>query len=169
MVYWQTVKETIDAFNGLARRNILLTIVMATALFSLVGLPPLGGFFVKWWLLAALGQEGMYWLVLVIVFNTLISLYYYARIARAMIFSDDGQPVVRAPLVGQLAVGLCATLVLLTGTIWAGTLKNFSDDRARNLYAVVPVENETEVADKAAAAARLATIPEPLPQQDEGR
>jgi len=149
MVYWATGKETLDAFNGLARRNSLLTIMMAVVLFSLVGLPPLGGFFVKWWLLLALGQEGMYWLVLVVVFNTLISLYYYARIARAMIFADDGQPAVRAPLVGQLAVSVCAILILLTGTIWAGSLKNFSDDRARNLYAVVPVEHETALANQA--------------------
>jgi NADH-quinone oxidoreductase subunit N len=196
MVYWATGKETIDAFSGLARRNALLTIMMATALFSLVGLPPLGGFFVKWWLLLALGHEGMYWLVLVVVFNTLISLYYYARIARAMIFVDDGQPVVRAPFAGQLAVSICAILVLLTGTIWAGNLKSFSDDRARNLYAIVPTKNEATVADGAAETgklsasravpgpgtpnappgtpdapgprtARLATIPEPL-QPDGG-
>jgi len=149
LVYWATGKETIDAFNGLARRNALLAVAMTVLLFSLVGLPPLGGFIVKWWLMFALGGAKLFWLVLVLVFNTLISLYYYARIARAMIFIDDGQPALRAPFVGQLVVAACAILVLLTGTIWAGGLKHFADDRARNLYAIVPEEDETTVADEA--------------------
>lgn len=141
MVYWATGKETIDGMNGLVRRSPILAIMMAVFLFSLVGLPPMGGFIAKLWLLTALWEAKWFILVFVAVFNTLISLYYYARIARAMIMSDDGQPVIRTPLLGRAAVTVCALVILLTGTLWAGRLKNFSDDRARDLYAVVAPEN----------------------------
>lgn len=144
MVYWATGKETIDAFNGLARRSIPLTVAMVVFLFSLVGLPPMGGFFAKWWLLYALWDDNLVWLILVAVFNTLISLYYYARIARAMIFADDGQPAIHAPLSGQAAVTICAILILLTGTVSAGWLRDFSDNRSRGLYAIVQPENQDE-------------------------
>ena len=63
-------------------------------LFSLVGLPPLAGFAVKWILLSALWQHELAFLVVAILANTLFSLFYYMRIARAMYFSG---PVGRWP------------------------------------------------------------------------
>jgi len=137
MVYWATGREDIGAFNGLARRSPLIAVTMVVFLFSLVGMPPLGGFIAKWWLLAALFDGGLVWLVVVAVINTLISLYYYARVAYAMCFRDDGQPAIRASLPGQFAVAACALAILLVGTLWAGKLKDFSDERSRDLYAVV--------------------------------
>ena len=136
MVYWETGKETIDAFHGLIRRQPLLAICMAVCLFSLIGLPPLGGFIAKWWLLSALWDANLHWLVIVAVFNTLISLYYYVRIIRAMVMVDDGQPEVRAPLAGQGIALACAVAVLLMGTFWAGGLKRFTDARSLNLFAM---------------------------------
>lgn len=135
-VYWSTGSESIDAFNGMARRNPLLMVAMVVFLFSLVGLPPMGGFLAKWWLLAALWDAKLIWLIFVAVFNTVISLYYYARIAVAMVFRDDDQAPLRAPLAGQAIVLACAVGILLTGTLWAGRLKDFSDARSRDLYAV---------------------------------
>lgn len=135
MIYWSTGKETIDACNGLMRRNPLLAVMMIVCLFSLVGLPPMGGFLAKWWLLAALWDAKLVWLIFVAVFNTVISLYYYARIAVAMAFRDDDQPPVRAPWTGQLIVAACGIAILLAGTLWAGGLKRFSDARSTNLYA----------------------------------
>ena len=137
MVYWETGKETIDGLNGLARRSLWLTVVMGVCLFSLVGLPPLGGFIAKWYLLAALWDAKLIGLVLVAVFNTLISLYYYARIAKAMIFTDDGSPVLHPSIPGRVVVGVCSLLILVFGTVGAGRLKSFADDRSRDLYAVV--------------------------------
>ena len=137
-VYWATGKETIDAFVGLGRRAPLLAVVMAVCLFSLVGLPPLGGFMVKWYLLFALYDGGWLWLVIVAVFNTLLSLYFYARVAYAMFFRDDKEAVVvRCPASARLALVVSAAIVILTGTLWAGDLKTFADARSRDLYAVV--------------------------------
>jgi NADH-quinone oxidoreductase subunit N len=138
LVYWTTGKETLDGFNGLGRRAPLVAVVMAICLFSLVGLPPFGGFIAKWYLLLALFDAKLIWLIFVAVFNTLISLYYYSRIAYAMYFTDDGQPALRTAPLGQFAVALCAAGILLTGTFAAGRLKNFSDARSRDAYAQTP-------------------------------
>lgn len=138
MVYWATGKETIDAFHGLIRRSPLLAVAMVIFLFSLVGMPPFAGFMAKLYLLAALYECDTIGklLLIVAVANTLFSLYFYARVAYAMCFVDDGQPVLRSPLLGRWAVGLCALGILLFGTVWAGKLKVFTDDRSRGLNSV---------------------------------
>jgi NADH-quinone oxidoreductase subunit N len=134
LVYWATGKETIDAYSGLGRRAWLVAVCMAICLFSLVGAPPMGGFVVKWWLLVALWGNGLYWLVFVAVFNTLLSLFYYLRIVKAMFLSDDGQEPVRTPFAGKAVLTVCAVVILLTGTLLIGPLKNSSDSLAAQLY-----------------------------------
>ncbi|MFQ5424251.1 MAG: NADH-quinone oxidoreductase subunit N [Phycisphaerae bacterium] len=162
VVYWSTGKETIDAFNGLGHRNPALALMMAVCLFSLVGLPPLGGFIAKWYLLLALYDGGLVWLIFVVVFNTLISLYYYARIARAMYFvSDEGQERIRVPAAGGLTIAVCAVVVLLAGTLWAGHLREFSDARSRGLYNVGRQVSVPALTDRAATAASLTELVHP--------
>ncbi len=134
LVYWATGKETIDAYNGLGRRAPLVAVCMAICLFSLVGAPPMGGFVVKYWLLVALFGDGLYWLVLVAVFNTLLSLFYYLRIIKAMFFIDDGQPTFATPLAGKAILIVCTAVILLSGTLLIGPLKNSSDHLAARLY-----------------------------------
>jgi NADH-quinone oxidoreductase subunit N len=77
---------------------------MTFFLFSLVGLPPLAGFAVKWILLSALWQHELAFVVVAILVNTLFSLFYYMRIARAMYFSSP-QPVPSLPLDGGSSLG----------------------------------------------------------------
>ncbi|MFQ6049361.1 MAG: NADH-quinone oxidoreductase subunit N, partial [Phycisphaerae bacterium] len=134
LIYWATNKETIEAYSGLGRRAPWLAVCLAVCLFSLIGVPPMGGFVVKYWLLVALFGHGLYWLLLVAVFNTLLSLFYYLRVVKAMFLTDDGQPPVRVPLAGRAIVGLCAAAILLTGTLLIGPLKNSSDALAARLY-----------------------------------
>jgi NADH-quinone oxidoreductase subunit N len=137
MIYWATGREDIGAFAGLGRRNPILAILMTVCLFSLVGLPPFGGFMAKWYLLLSLYDAGLIWLIFVAVFNTLISLYYYARIAYAMYFTESDEPPVRTPVLGQAVVAMCALGIVLIGTIFAGRIKTFGDARATDLYGVV--------------------------------
>jgi len=149
MVYWSTGKETIESFTGLGRRNPAMAAMMAVCMFSLIGLPPFGGFVAKWWLLTALGETGLWVLVFVAVFNTLISLYYYLRIVHAMYFASGGEEApVSTPALGQALVAMCTIVIVLTGTFWAGKLKGFTDDRSRRLYAVEPKQEIAAVSDK---------------------
>jgi NADH-quinone oxidoreductase subunit N len=109
----------ITAYNGLYRSNPRLALVMMLAVFSLAGIPPLGGFFSKFFIFAAAAEGGDYVLVFIALVNTVVSLYYYLRIVRAMFIDAPGAGAVepfrtdgynRASLVlctaGMLAVGI---------------------------------------------------------------
>ncbi|MCH7813069.1 MAG: NADH-quinone oxidoreductase subunit N [Planctomycetes bacterium] len=140
LVFWQTGSDSLDAFNGLIRRAPWLAVPMLFCLMSLVGLPPFAGFIGKYWILYALAQQGdaahwLYWILFVVaVLNTLVSLYYYLRIVVRMMFVDDGQPEVRAPLGGIVLVNTCG-LALIVILIFAGPVKHWADRYSGNLFA----------------------------------
>lgn len=140
--------EEMEAFGGLGWRSPLLAISMSACLFSLVGLPPLGGFVAKFWLIAAVSDaaatpvspvvmQSLHWLLIAtIVINTAISLYYYGRIVRQMYFVESpARPVGRVGALANLAVALCAVGLLLTGTVLAGPLKAAGDRNAGTIHA----------------------------------
>ncbi len=150
MIVWDTGNDNLSSFTGLLRRAPMLAIPMIICLVSLVGLPPFAGFIGKWWILIALGQLGStlgWFLVIVAVFNTLISLYYYMRIVVKMALREDGQPVVAFPLGGMALVNFCA-VALLVMFVFAQPLKTTSDRFTRNIFHAT-VE-ETAVVDASA-------------------
>jgi NADH-quinone oxidoreductase subunit N len=114
--------ETVGAFTGLGTRAPILALTMAVFLFSLTGLPPFAGFVGKFYIFAALLRAGgkysdWYWtLAAVGVLNSVVSLFYYARILRTMYFTKADKPgeVNVRPLYGV------ATLTLLVPTLGLG-------------------------------------------------
>jgi NADH-quinone oxidoreductase subunit N len=82
-----TGKENMDDYNGLYHTNPGLSLVMTLALFSLAGIPPVAGFFGKFFLFTAAAEKGYYLLVLIAVLNTIISLYYYLLVVKAEVIS----------------------------------------------------------------------------------
>ncbi len=131
--------EELDAFRGLGWRDPPLAAALTLCLVSLIGLPPLGGFIAKWWLIWALsdaassnagGLTTVLWtLVFVVVLNTALSLFYYARIIRDMYLRGDREAArpLSAPLAGKLLVQGCAVALLLTGVLTIGPLKRNAD------------------------------------------
>ena len=89
----QTGKENIDDYNGLYRTNPKLSLVMMMALFSLAGIPPVAGFFGKFFLFTAAASQGLYLLVFLAVVNVTISLYYYLLVIRAMFLRRSDNPI----------------------------------------------------------------------------
>ena len=89
----QTGKENRDDYNGLYRTNPNLSLVMMLALFSLAGIPPVAGFFGKFFLFAAAASKGYYLLVFLAVVNVTISLYYYLLLVRAMFIRKSENPI----------------------------------------------------------------------------
>ncbi len=142
MVVWQTKSDRLSAFTGLGRRAPWLALPLAVCLFSLVGLPPLGGFAAKWWLLVALGKAaaGQTWLwglVVVAVVNTAISLYYYVRVIRQMYLADDTQqPAFTPPVGGVVLANLCAAGLILLGTVLFAPLGEYARKASSNLAQV---------------------------------
>jgi NADH-quinone oxidoreductase subunit N len=88
----KTGSEDINAYRGLGYRAPLIGVAMALFLVSLTGLPPTAGFIGKLYLFAALLKAKWIWLAVVGALNSIISLYYYARILRYMFLRDpEGQ------------------------------------------------------------------------------
>ena len=106
-----TGREDVEGFRGLAWRGAAVPAVcMAIFLFSLTGLPPFAGFVGKLLLFAAVIKGQFYILAVVAILNSVVSLYYYARIVKTMFLdapnSDDGQVAMTA--------GFFPLLILLT-------------------------------------------------------
>ena len=102
----RTGKETINDYDGLYRTNPNLSLVMMLALFSLAGIPPLAGFFGKFFLFTAAAKQGYYILVLIALVNTIISLYYYLLVIKAMLLNKSDQPIAYFKSDGYTRLGL---------------------------------------------------------------
>jgi NADH-quinone oxidoreductase subunit N len=113
----RTGKENIDDYDGLYRTNPKLSLIMMLALFSLAGIPPLAGFFGKFFLFTAAAKQGYYILVLIAVVNTIISLYYYLLVIKAMFLNSSDQPIKKFSSDGYTRLGLllCSAGIIVVG------------------------------------------------------
>lgn len=113
----QTGKENRHDYNGLYRTNPNLSLVMMLALFSLAGIPPVAGFFGKFFLFAAAASKGYYFLVFLAVVNVTISLYYYLLVIRAMFIrkSEDPIPFFKSKIYMRLGLIIAVIGILVLG------------------------------------------------------
>lgn len=103
--------ETIEEYSGIGWKSPYLGFCMAVFMFSLTGIPPTAGFIGKMYLFAALinGGSQFYWLAIVGVLNSVVSLYYYMRIVKVMYFQGERQKDLYVPS------GLSAAILLAMG------------------------------------------------------
>lgn len=118
LVWRETGSETVAGLAGLGRRAPLMALSMTVCLISLIGLPPVAGFFAKLNIMVHLGRQGGWWWALVgaIALNTLLSIYYYVRIIRVMYFAatpGDAQPLRVSPIGATVAVLSAVKLVIM--------------------------------------------------------
>jgi NADH-quinone oxidoreductase subunit N len=112
-----TGKENIADYNGLYHTNPKLSLIMTLALFSLAGIPPVAGFFGKFFLFTAAAQKGYYLLVLIAVLNTIISLFYYLLVVKAMFIVKGENPIekFKSDFPTRFALGICVAGIVITG------------------------------------------------------
>ncbi|RLD22124.1 MAG: NADH-quinone oxidoreductase subunit N, partial [Bacteroidetes bacterium] len=112
-----TGKELISEYNGLYKTNPKLSLLMTLAVFSLAGIPPLAGYFGKFFLFMGAASQGFYWLVIIAVLNTIISLYYYLLIVKALFIKQNESPIPYFKSDGFLRAGLvlAAAGIILIG------------------------------------------------------
>ncbi len=123
----------IEAFRGLAHRSPLLAAGMFLAFLSLAGVPPLGGFFAKFFILLSAAKSGILWIVFVGAVNVAISLYYYLAVIRVVYFEKprkDTPISLSLPLTLLLFV-LMAGIVLIG--IWQAPFFHFASRAANSL------------------------------------
>ena len=123
-------KENIDEYNGLYHSNPGLSLIMLLGLFSLAGIPPFAGFFGKFFLFTAAAEKGFYLLVTIALLNTIISLYYYLLVVKAMFINKSDNPIekFRSDFPTRLALGICVAGIVITGfaSIIFEVIKNMS-------------------------------------------
>ncbi|HSV05920.1 MAG TPA: NADH-quinone oxidoreductase subunit N [Candidatus Binatus sp.] len=121
-------REDLDGYRGLAwRGGALPALALAVFLFSLAGLPPLAGFIGKFAVFAAGVQARLYALVVIGLLNSVVSLYYYARVVKVM-FLD--QPQAEDPPISFRLGDLGAVGLLSLATIYIGVRFNWLLERA---------------------------------------
>jgi len=117
-----TGREDIEGLRGLAwRGGAGPAVALAVFLFSLAGIPPLAGFIGKFYLFAAVIRAELYVLALVGALNSVVSLYYYARVVRTMFldFPLGGEGTVVVDWSNGSLLGLLAVLTVILGVYWA--------------------------------------------------
>ena len=106
----------VDSFNGLAKRNPYLAFCMGVSLLSLAGIPPLAGFFAKYYIFTVAFQSGYIGLVLLAVVTSLIGIYYYFRIIIAMYLkSTEKGFIIQVPVRHTVILAISVLLSLLFG------------------------------------------------------
>ena len=109
-----------DAYNGLYSTNPKLAFLMTLALFSLGGIPPFAGMFSKFFVFMAALEQGSAWayaIVFIALINTVISLYYYLLIVKAMYInkSENPLPAFKSDNNTRVALAICTLGVALFG------------------------------------------------------
>lgn len=123
----QTGKVEMTDYNGLSRTNPWLAFSMMLAMFSLAGIPPFAGFFSKFFIFTSAISQGsiaIYVLVLIALINTIVSLYYYLLVVKAMYISPEEPMIARFRSSCNERVGLWLTV---GGIIALGIVSFFYD------------------------------------------
>jgi len=128
-----TGKENMDEYNGLYRTNPKLSLVMMLSLFSLAGIPPVAGFFGKFFLFTAAAVQGYYILVFIAVVNATISLYYYLLVVKAMFINKSDTPIEFIDNDNYTKAGLliCALGIIIIG--FAGIIFEFIESASTGI------------------------------------
>lgn len=117
-----TGKVSMDDYRGLYRTNPRLAFTMMLAMFSLAGIPPFAGFFSKFFIFTAALQgasPAIYVLVLIALINTIISLYYYLLVVKAMFISEEECviPTFRSSCGERIGMWISLAGVILLGLV----------------------------------------------------
>lgn len=82
----------ISELSGLWERDGVSALCLSVLMFSLAGIPPLAGFWAKWYVFSAAVEAELIWLLIVAVFGTVISAFYYLRLVKIMLFDEGAAP-----------------------------------------------------------------------------
>jgi len=125
--------ETIADLAGLSRTNPTLAFLFAMLLFSLAGIPPLAGFFAKFYVFAAAIKAGLFALAVIGVVTSVVGAYYYLLIVKVMYF-DDPAPAF-APMRSEQKLVLALTgLFVLLFFVYPGPLVDAAAAAAKSLF-----------------------------------
>ena len=125
--------ENIDALSGLSRTNPLMAFTLAMLLFSLAGIPPLAGFFAKFYVFLAAIHAGLYPLAIIGVLLSAVAAYYYLRIIKLMYFDAPAERF--DPMPAALVTVLTVTgLFTLLFFVYPSPLVSIAEAASKSLF-----------------------------------
>lgn len=125
--------ERIDDFAGLSTTDPLMAAVLTIMMFSLAGIPPLAGFFAKYFVFVAAIKAGLYWLSVIGVLASVVGAYYYLRIVKLMWFDAPVREIARVPGSLKLVYSIAGVFVL-GYVVFGGPIGNAAEAAAAALF-----------------------------------
>jgi len=129
----QDMVEDIDELSGLAQNNLPMATLLAILLFSLAGIPPLAGFFAKFYVFLAAVKEGLWALAVIGVLASVVGAYYYVRIVKIMFFDEPRERFAAVQAKAGLVMGLTSLYVLLY-VVWPAPLVAAAETAVKSLF-----------------------------------
>ena len=130
--------EKIEDFRGLAKRAPLLSAGTALCLLSLSGIPPMAGFVSKVFIFSAAWSQGLSWLVVIALINTVVSLVYYGRLVKVMYFDAPLKEDHLTTPIGLSSSIALTTAALVVITFAAQVVLLIANPAANSLLAFLP-------------------------------
>jgi NADH-quinone oxidoreductase subunit N len=125
--------ETIEDLSGLARSNPGVAVLIGAMMFSLIGVPPLGGFFAKYYAFSAAVQVNLWPLAVIGMLASVVSAFYYLRIVKVMYFDEPRFTYGVIPLeIKFVMVATCGFVILLM--LYLAPVINAAKVAAKSLF-----------------------------------
>jgi NADH-quinone oxidoreductase subunit N len=125
--------EDIDQLAGLSRTNPVMAFLLAMLLFSLAGIPPLAGFFAKFYVFLAAIEAGLYILSVIGVLASVVGAYYYLRIVKIMYFDEPAERFAPMPVELRVVLGVSGAFILLY-VFFAGPVGGVAEVAAQTFF-----------------------------------
>jgi len=109
--------DELDDLRGLNQRSPWFAAIMLLIMVSMIGVPPLAGFYAKWWVLSALLDAGKLWLAVAGIVFSVIGAFYYIRIVYYMYFGQSDEPVETVMGPSQWAVLMGSAAIMVAGVV----------------------------------------------------
>jgi NADH-quinone oxidoreductase subunit N len=123
LVHQQSGSDSFDTFNGLAKKNPFLALVLTVSMLSLAGIPLTAGFIGKFFVFSGALEQYHTTLVILAVVNAVISIFYYFRVIIAMYFRSSEREEVTVPGYYNFVLGLAALVTIIIG-VYPGFISN---------------------------------------------
>ena len=117
--------DKVEDLSGLSKNHPLLSLSMMIILFSLAGIPPLAGFFAKFYIFTAVIEQSMYFLAIVGLLSTVIAAFYYIRLIKVMYFDEQREKYDLNHSIGLKMILVVSSTAILIYFINPNIINNF--------------------------------------------
>ena len=117
--------DKVEDLSGLSKNHPLLSLSMMIILFSLAGIPPLAGFFAKFYIFTAVIEQSMYFLAIVGLLSTVIAAFYYIRLIKVMYFDEQKEKYDLNHSLGLKMILMISSTIILIYFINPNIINNF--------------------------------------------